>query len=44
MHDHDDKELKCEACDVTFENEEEMKKHMSEAHGKEDGDEHSHDH
>ena len=38
--DHENKtELKCEACNVSFENEDEMKKHMKEAHG----DEHSHE-
>jgi len=43
MNEHDEKELKCEACNITFGNEEEMKKHASEAHGKDDHDEH-HDH
>jgi len=35
MHHEDGKELKCEACDIKFENEEEMNKHMKEAHGQE---------
>ena len=40
MHHEGDKELKCEACSITFESEDEMKKHMSEAHSKDD----HHDH
>ena len=31
-------ELKCEACNITFENEDKMKEHAKEAHGK--GDDH----
>lgn len=31
-------ELKCEKCNITFENEDEMKKHMKEVHGEEHGD------
>ena len=37
---HEGKELKCEACNTTFENEEEMNKHNKEAHGKDEGHEH----
>lgn len=32
-------ELKCEKCNISFEGEEEMKKHVKEAHGEE----HSHE-
>jgi len=36
-------DLKCEACNITFENEEKMNEHMKKVHGKGDGEEH-HDH
>jgi len=43
MHHEGGKELKCEACDIKFENQEEMDKHMKEAHGQESsGGEHGH--
>ena len=35
---HHEGELKCDKCNITFENDEEMKKHMKEAHGEEQGD------
>lgn len=38
MHHEDNVELKCEACNITFESEDKMKEHMKEAHGK--GDDH----
>lgn len=37
-------ELKCEGCNITFDNEEEMKKHGKEVHGKGDNHEEHHDH
>ena len=38
---HEDKmELKCEACNITFESEDKMKEHMKEVHGKEEGHDH----
>ncbi len=42
MHHEDKTELKCEACNITFENEDKMNEHMKEVHGKEEG--HDHDH
>jgi len=37
-------ELKCEACNITFENEEEMKNHAKEAHGGDEEHDHGGDH
>lgn len=36
---HNEGKPKCEACNMEFDNEEEMKKHMKEVHGED----HSHD-
>lgn len=44
MHHEGGKELKCEACDIKFENQEEMDKHMKEAHGQESSGGGEHDH
>lgn len=44
MQHEGEKELKCEACNVTFENEDAMSKHMSEAHGKTSDQDGGHDH
>jgi len=32
---HEGSELKCEKCDISFENKDEMDKHMKEVHGEE---------